>query len=1239
MKQLFPVTKTLAFNLIPVGKTLENINSSDVIKNGKELHKHYLAMKEVADDIHKDFIEKVLSGFRFKYLSDGGQDSVQEYAEAFFSTVLKPDEKGEILREISSALKKQIGDAFRNEQYDGKTGTLKALASKALLSEFIAGRRDRLSAEQMEAFETMSRYTTYMRPYFEIRNRMYDDACKGHTIPVRFIDDNLPIHLGNVSVSKDIPAEVFDAFNGDEYFASFLRSSTPAMDIRDVFTVSYGCVIGAQSAIDVYNALIGGVSIDYNIRHKGLNELINEYNQQHNAEVRQFKKLKKQILSDMDTFSWIPESLENDEQVLSLVKEINHRLYGMMSQYGLLYSDPDKSRTFIRMRDLSCYSHEVYGSWYSIKRALYEQLRRDNPKSSRMSDEGYSKKIEKLFKAIKYISVEDIEKAASLAGTEPKKSLKEFLHDGVNNNITSALGEYMKLNGVTHLESELILKEKLGQSKADGKQGAGAFVKTFLDYVNDAVNVARMFTDEEGELDYDIAFYEDVIFPLAEFADSFVPAYNSIRNYLTKKPYSKDKIELTFDNPNLLNGWDLDKLPDNRGVIFREGEDFYLGILGPLSKKLFSGEEHLDEGSAFQMLTGKALKAANMTLPKVAFAKCNEELYHPSQGVLSLYNSKKPVADYTGEEVAMMIDFYKGVIAATGRWDILGFQFKETKEYKRLSEFYEDFDEQSYNMGYMGVSKGFVMEAMDKGELFLFRISCQDMLEKHHGKDGDYKILLNEALSGKKGALVRLCGGAAVYYRKASLTKTVTHPAGVPIANKNPDNPSRTRTLPYDLYKDRRYMEDRFMFHLPVTVYPRANGRGAMTVTREVRDIIRKEPGMFVLGINRGERNLITIAVTAPNGRIVEQRHFNVFDNYDYRAALAQREKERTDDRINWNAVRDIKNIKKGYLSRVVGEITRLVKRYGCVVAMENLDLAFKNDRQAFEKNVYQQFERDLVKKLSLLMDKDETEERIANAMQLCNPCETEAERTQYPQNGILFFVNPSWITRTDPLTGFVNRLNPHYSSVAESEAFMESMDGFRFDADKGRFVLSFRYGKAAPGKEAGNPDRRWEVETYGERIENILETDKNTKGEWVDKVTDLAVSMKKLMDEHCIAFEDGEDLIRRMKGKSAAFWIEFFRLLRLTLQNTSWNSKTREYRVIGCTSKDGRFYDSRNALESMPKDADVNAAWNIARKTHLALRHIRDFVPGETLDANGKIAKGPSTFISDAEWMDFAQK
>ena len=62
---------------------------------------------------------------------------------------------------------------------------------------------------------------------------------------------------------------------------------------------------------------------------------------------------------------------------------------------------------------------------------------------------------------------------------------------------------------------------------------------------------------------------------------------------------------------------------------------------------------------------------------------------------------------------------------------------------------------------------------------------------------------------------------------------------------------------------------------------------------------------------------------------------------------------------------------------------------------------------------------------------------------------------------------------------------------------------------------------------------------------------------------------------------------------------------------------------------KDGNFFDSRNCPDSLPKDADANGAYNIARKGLMLVEQL-------------KRCKDVSKFkpvIKNEDWLDYVQR
>ena len=173
----------------------------------------------------------------------------------------------------------------------------------------------------------------------------------------------------------------------------------------------------------------------------------------------------------------------------------------------------------------------------------------------------------------------------------------------------------------------------------------------------------------------------------------------------------------------------------------------------------------------------------------------------------------------------------------------------------------------------------------------------------------------------------------------------------------------------YDIVKDYRYSVDKFFIHLPMTINFKAAGFSPIN-NIALKNIALKDD-MHIIGIDRGERNLIYVSVIDTKGNIVEQRNFNIVNGIDYKEKLKQKELDRDNARKNWKEIGKIKDLKEGYLSLVVHEIAKLVVKYNAIITMEDLNQGFKRGRFKVERQVYQKFETMLINKLNYLVDKD----------------------------------------------------------------------------------------------------------------------------------------------------------------------------------------------------------------------------------------------------------------------------
>ena len=532
------------------------------------------------------------------------------------------------------------------------------------------------------------------------------------------------------------------------------------------------------------------------------------------------------------------------------------------------------------------------------------------------------------------------------------------------------------------------------------------------------------------------------------------------------------------------------------------------------------------------------------------------------------------------------------------------------------------------------------MELVESGYIYLFQIYSKDFSKYSKGTPNlhtlYFKMLFDE--KNLSDTVYKLNGEAEMFYRPASINdkEKIIHPANQPITNKNPDNEKKESVFDYDIVKDERFTKRQFLLHLPITINFKAHGQEFLNP--DVRKAVKYKTDNYVIGIDRGERNLIYISVVNSSGEIVEQMSLNeiIGDNgykVDYQKLLDQKEKERDKARKSWNSVENIKELKEGYVSQVVHKICELVIKYDAVIAMEDLNFGFKRGRFPVEKQVYQKFENMLISKLNLLIDKKAeptADGGLLRAYQLTNKFDGV---NKGKQNGIIFYV-PAWDTsKIDPTTGFVNLLRPKYTSVSEAKKLFETIDDIKYNASTDMFEFYIDYSKFP--RCNSDYKQRWTVCTNSSRILSFRNKENNNM--WDNKKVVLTDEFKSLFSEFCIDYTN--DLKNSVLSISTPdFYRKLIKLLSLTLQmrNSVIGSTLPEddYLISPVANKNGEFYDSRNYKGTnapLPCDADANGAYNIARKALWAIGVLQD-TPDDKLDK-------ANLSITNAQWLEYTQR
>lgn len=1236
---LYPVSRTLRFELKPIGKTLENIQNAKILEQDEKRSESYKKVKKIIDRYHKHFIDSNL-----KEISATERDSMQNNLQLFcdlYKNHNRTQEEDTRLEDIRTGLREQITyiltggsgkqkDTIRREKYE-------KLFGKELIEEtlplFVS------SEEEKSLLSEFNKFTTYFVGFHENRKNIYSEEPKSTAVAYRLIHENLPRFIDNISVFEKVNAvlpkeitNVYDEFTG----AGYLNVDK----LEDIFSVDYYIDLLSQEGIELYNGIIGKIVEKDGKELKGLNERINLYNQTKSKEERLplFRPLYKQILSDREQLSWLPEAFTSDKDVLDSINEF----YGYINEDIQVFdrikllmssiSDYDLSLIYIgNDAQLTDISKQLFEDWNIINLARQEAFDRDN--GSKKRGVKYEENREKLLKSKKSLSIADLNDCIeSLEKEIKKKGIDEYFKD-----LGKGSCEHSLIDDIS--ESYSKIRQLLGASDPENKnliqdKEHVALIKNFLDSISNLQRFLKPLLGSGDEPNKDEKFYGELNY-IWEPLSQIIPLYNKVRNYLTQKPYSTEKIKLNFGNSQLLNGWDRNKEKDNTGIILRKGDDYYLAIMDKKHNKSFEGVLPT-QGVCYEKMDYKLLPGPNKMLPKVFLSKKGIEIYQPSDTLQRNYldGTHKKGSNFKLNDLHDLIDYFKNSIKLHPDWSQFGFQFSKTAIYEDISGFYKEVEHQGYKIIFRNVSEEYVHSLVDEGKLYLFQIYNKDFSLSSKGAPNlhtlYWKMLFDK--DNLQNIVYKLNGEAEVFYRKKSIEYThPTHPANKPIEKKREENKGEQSLFMYDLVKDKRYTMDKFHLHVPITM--NFKGDKGDKVNLMVHDLIRKDVHDFrdlrIIGIDRGERNLLYISVIDGHGNILHQESLNKIDKTDYHALLEKRDKQRQAERQNWQTIEGIKDLKQGYLSQVVHRVAQLMVEYNAFIALEDLNMGFKRGRQKVESSVYQQFERQLIEKLSYLVDKKIDPEKdggLLRAYQLTAPFKSFREMGK--QNGFLFYV-PAWNTsKIDPVTGFVNFFDTRYESIGKAKVFFEKFKSIKYNKEKDWFEFEFDYNDFT--KKAEGTRAKWTLCSHGTRIKTFRNSQKNNQ--WDYEEIDLTKALKGLFDKYHISYanSDLKKDIERQTQKD--FFVELLILFQLIVQMRNSRKDTGDdYLISPVADLSGEFYDSRKHFEksSLPENADANGAYNIARKALWALDQIKKTDEGIK----------PKLGISNKEWIKFVQE
>ena len=1278
------VQKTLRNELRPTPLTMKHIKQKGIITEDEYKTQQSLELKRIADGYYRDYITHKLNdtnNLDFRNLFEAIEEKYKKNDKDNRDKLdlVEKSKRGEIAKLLSA------DDNFKS-MFEAKLIT-------QLLPVYVE--QNYIGEDKEKALETIALFkgfTTYFTDYFNIRKNMFKENGGASSICYRIVNVNASIFYDNLKTFMCIKekAETEIALIEEE-----LTELLDSWRLEHIFSEDYYNELLAQKGIDYYNQICGDVNTHMNL-----------YCQQNKLKANVFKmtKLQKQIMGISEKAFEIPPMYQNDEEVYAAFNGFISRLeevklidrLGNVLQNSNIY---DTAKIYINARCYTNVSSYVYGGWGVIESAIERYW------YNTIAGKGQSKakKIEKAKKDNKFMSVKELDSIVSdyepdyfnASNMDDDNSGRAFSGHGV-------LGYFNKMSKLLANMSLHTITYDSGDSLIENKETA-LNIKKDLDDIMSIYHWLQTFIIDEV-VEKDNAFYaelEDIYYEL----ENVVTLYDRIRNYVTRKPYSTQKFKLNFASPTLASGWSRSKEFDNNAIILLRNNKYYIAIFNVNNKpdkQIIKGSEEQRLSTDYKKMVYNLLPGPNKMLPWV-FIKSNtgKRDYNPSSYILEGYEKNRHIKSSGNFDINYchdLIDYYKACINKHPEWKNYGFKFKETTQYNDIGQFYKDVEKQGYSISWAYISEADINRLDEEGKIYLFEIYNKDLSSHSTGKDNLHTMYLKNIFSedNLKNICIELNGNAELFYRKSSMKRNITHKKDTVLVNKTYINEAGVRVSltdedyikvynyynndyvidvekdkklveilerighrknPIDIIKDKRYTEDKYFLHFPITIN---YGVDDENINAKMIEYIAKHNNMNVIGIDRGERNLIYISVINNKGNIIEQKSFNLVNNYDYKNKLKNMEKTRDNARKNWQEIGKIKDVKNGYLSGVISKIARMVVDYNAIIVMEDLNRGFKRGRFKVERQVYQKFENMLISKLNYLVFKERKADEnggILRGYQLTYI--PKSIKNVGKQCGCIFYVPAAYTSKIDPATGFINIFDfKKYSGsginakVKDKKEFLMSMNSIRYINEGSEeyekighrelFAFSFDYNNFKT-YNVSSPVNEWTAYTYGERIKKLYKD-----GRWLrSEVLNLTENLIKLMEQYNIEYKDGhdirEDISHMDETRNADFICSLFEELKYTVQlrNSKSEAEDENYdRLVSpiLNSSNG-FYDSSDYMENenntthtMPKDADANGAYCIALKGLYEINKIKQNW------SDDKKFKENELYINVVEWLDYIQ-
>ncbi len=1294
----YPLIKTLRWELKPIWQTMEYIKKEAwILWDDTKREENYKKIKPILDKLHNDFIEQSLSKSTISW-SDFFVFYTKYKKKLQTKTSIDKKELENIEKEFENLkkdMRKQVWNLYvgtaneRKIRYtDEKWKELLKENWFQILTEAwiqkVLKQIYKYDENVLNVINDFDGFWTYFGGFNINRENYYTTDGKSTEIAFRIVDQNLLTFCNNISLQEKIE-QIW--LNDDE---------------KQIFDTAFYNQCLTQEWINTYNYILGG-EIDENGKRisDGINQRVNQYNQKNKIKIPQMTILYKQIGSLQ--MKWkIFESIDDDEVLYKIIDEYlifcDTRLPCIQKTISDFFSSlDDLDKIWISEANLSRISNKFFSSRSTIKDTWCKLGIFKTTKDRETKEE----------KTIlpKYISLENLKQILENTRIEDqgqieeekriylfKKELEEKRNGEDNNwlffiqlfqeyrtNIFDENNEENKLFWYEKSKEDLI---KIQNSFDKNNQEHKTIIKNFADKSIEVLRFIKIFRVDTSKRVEEISDFNKEIDVLIQDFD-VTRFYDLIRNYLTKKPFSIEKMKLNFDCSTLLAWRDKNKETQNHSVILKDESGFYIAIMRKDKNNLFEEEKNSIlfktkwNEETIQKMEYKFFPDVSKMIPKCStqlkkvkeffknwwneirifdkktFDKeiyINDMIYKLNNKLYDKKNTNNYFISYDKDDkkdyikqfqkdylrlssdetwykraLTTRINFCKIFVSSYKSTSVFDYsKLKESTKYNSLDEFYEELDNVWYKLSRTNLNKQELMKSVESGQIYLFQISSKDFTKKNKDSKQDLQtIYWTNMLSGN--STIKLNGWAEIFFRPPSIKDKKIKKLKI----------ENTQAI-----ENKRYTEEKILFHCPITLNFWSK---KITKFNDYTNDYIKQSDVNIIGIDRWEKHLNFYSVINPQGEILEQGTLNIFETkykdkdgnekikvVDYEKLLSDKAGERLSARQNRETIGKIKELKEWYISQVVKKIADLVLKYNAVVVLENLNSGFKNSRKKIEQSVYQNLEVALAKKLSFLVDKNKKTWEIwsvTNAYQLLEEIKQYSRPSDSRGWWYIEWRSQIWVmfyTRAN-YTSTTDPITGWRKTIYLKKWNVEDMkkgieESFaEIGFDNSKQAYFIKYSKRTLWSNVER--RRWTKNNHWERIV---------------KKYNPTQEFDKLLEKNWITKNTA--ILEQIKNKSdmsSSFFGGLLWIIDLIMQIRNSDTEKNDV-ILSCVEdKNWKKFDSREYYKmtdqektntvKLPTSWDANGAYNIARKGLMMVERIKKW---ET-----------TLYISDIDRDSFSQK